>query len=582
MSERFLEMHVRPLSWEEAESFVQHWYRTVETGLASGAAEQAEAVARDKASDLLDRLQEPGFRARRVFELTRNPLLLANLCLVHRDRGQLPHRRADLYGECVDVLLERWRAAKQLASPVTAKDGRRVLQPAAYWLHAQEGRTRATAEELSPVIEPTLRAIRWSGGTASDFLERIRDESGLLTGWDQTRYGFMHLGFQEYLAAREIRRRAFDDPSVLRELARHHGESWWQEVALLLVALEEPSLFESYLNEVVNQPAFAERPAALDGLLEDAAEVSEQPFLALATREPGTDESLWVRQLLALRVLHRLGSELLAVVKGTLKHHPSNEIQTWLREQQLNVDRGRLVTANGGVELVEIPAGSFQMGSPESESGRYSDEGPQHAVTLRGFQIGRYAVTNEEYGRYLEVHPDASEPRLWSDRKYNQARQPVVGIDWEEARRFARWVGGRLATEAEWEYAARAGTTEPHLTGSTPYDLDRFGWYDKNSGGRLHIVGEKEPNAWGVYDVLGNVWEWTEDGWHDDYEGAPDDGSAWLDISGVALRVVRGGSFLYNQRFLRVAFRFFYDPDVRNYDIGFRVVVSPFSSDSDR
>ena len=112
----------------------------------------------------------------------------------------------------------------------------------------------------------------------------------------------MHLGFQEYLAAREIRRLAFEDRSVLRKLARHHGESWWQEVALLLVALEGPSLFDPYLREVVEQSAFAETPAALDLLLEDAAEVSDAPFLELADRDPGTDERLWARQLLALRV----------------------------------------------------------------------------------------------------------------------------------------------------------------------------------------------------------------------------------------------------------------------------------------
>ena len=156
-----------------------------------------------------------------------------------------------LYSECVDVLLESWRESKKvLESPVTAKEGRRVLQPAAYWLHAEVGRTRATAAELEPVIGPALEAIRWHGGTAdtagtagsaSKFLERLRDESGLLTGWDQERYGFMHLGFQEYLAAHEIRRLHFQGEDALRKLARSHGESWWQEVALLLVSLDRRS-----------------------------------------------------------------------------------------------------------------------------------------------------------------------------------------------------------------------------------------------------------------------------------------------------------------------------------------------------
>ena len=216
LSERFLEMHLRPLTSDQAEAFVQNWYRIVETGLAPGAVEQAEEVAKTNAGALLRRLRKPDFRARRVFELTRNPLLLANLCLVHRDRGRLPHRRAQLYEQCVDVLLETWPTGKGLDSPVTAQEGRRVLQQAAFWLHSEEGRTRATAEELAPVVKPSLEAIRWGGGTSADFLHRICDECGLLTGWDQEQYGFMHLGFQEYLAAREIRRLAFSDPSVLR------------------------------------------------------------------------------------------------------------------------------------------------------------------------------------------------------------------------------------------------------------------------------------------------------------------------------------------------------------------------------
>ena len=576
LSASFLEMHLRPLSAEQADAFVQNWYRIVETGLAPGAVEQAEEIAKTKAKALVDRLREPDFRARRVFELTRNPLLLANLCLVHRDRGLLPRHRAQLFGECVDVLLESWRTSKGLASPVTAQNGRRVLQPAAYWMHSEDGRTRAKAAELIPVIEPSLQAIRWEGGSAADFLRRIRDESGLLTGWDQERYGFMHLGFQEYLAAREIRRLAFEDRSVLRDLARHHGESWWQEVALLLVALEEPSLFAPYVREVIEQPAFAEVPAALDALLEDAAEVSDVPFLELVNRDPGTDEGLWARQLLALRVLERLGSGGLEAVLRSLQDHLSAETRKWIEGQRVAATRERSVTEVGEIALVQIPAGSFKMGSPKSEPGRFGYEGPQHRVTVPTFAIGRYAVTNEEYARFLSVHPDAKEPGYWSNRQYNQTRQPVVGVDWEEARRFAAWVGGRLPTEAEWEYAARAGTTAPHLVGSTKVDLDRVGWYSANSGGTLHPVGQKEPNAWGLYDVLGNVLEWVEDAWHNSYEGAPADGSAWIDEPRGVPRMVRGGSWGNDRRYARAAYRYHYDPGLRRYLVGVRVVsVSP-------
>jgi formylglycine-generating enzyme required for sulfatase activity len=117
----------------------------------------------------------------------------------------------------------------------------------------------------------------------------------------------------------------------------------------------------------------------------------------------------------------------------------------------------------------------------------------------------------------------------------------VVGVTWDQARRFAEWAGARLPSEAEWEYAARAGTSEPYLLGSSEADLDRVAWYSNNAGGRLHPVGEKAANGWGPHDALGNVWEWVEDDWHSSYEGARTDGSAWVETPRGDGRAVRGG-----------------------------------------
>ena len=130
LRQHFLEVHLRPLTEEQVEIFVHNWYGIVEKGLAKDP-EQAEGIAREKADKLIKRLREPDFRARRVFELTRNPLLLTNICLVHRHRGSLPQKRARLYEECIDVLLEHWREAKGLSVGISAQAGRRVLQPAA-------------------------------------------------------------------------------------------------------------------------------------------------------------------------------------------------------------------------------------------------------------------------------------------------------------------------------------------------------------------------------------------------------------------------------------------------------------------
>jgi hypothetical protein len=135
----FLELHLRSLSRDQSEAFIRNWYRIVETALAPNPA-LGQVRAQEKAEELIARLREPTYRSARLVTMTRNPLLLANLCLVHRDRGQLPSGRARLYSECIDVLLEHWRHEKKLLVDVTAEEGRRALQPVALWMHSEAGR----------------------------------------------------------------------------------------------------------------------------------------------------------------------------------------------------------------------------------------------------------------------------------------------------------------------------------------------------------------------------------------------------------------------------------------------------------
>jgi len=571
--ENFLEMHLRPLAEEQMKEFIHNWYRVVEKGLSKDP-EQAEGIASEKATKLVECLMEPDFRARRVFELTRNPLLLTNICLVDRNRGSLPRRRARLYEECIDVLLERWRVAKNLDIGATAQESRRALQPAALWLHLKEGRTRATTAELAPHIAPVLKAMNFEGRTAKEFLKGTMDESGLLTCWDQENYGFIHLGFQEYLAAREIRNRAFKEPEILSELASHFGESWWQEVTLLLLALEDPSLFEPYMEELIKQVAFAENPELVDMCLDEASEVHPSPFLKLIQEPPSDNIELWNRQMAGLRVLMRLIPEVNDEVKNLLIEHPYRAIRQSIQRLNLHKTVEIVVNIEDGYEMVMIPEGEYLMGSPENEKGRNDIEGPQHKVNLREYYLGRFPVTNEQYTRFLESNPNVAEPLCWADRKFNQSKQPVVGVSWYDARNYAKWAGLRLPSEAEWEYACRAGTTTCYYTGNSANDLDRTGWYRRNSKFRLHPVGEKEVNKFGLYDMHGNVWEWVEDDFHDSYIDAPDDGSAWINQIRGDYRVFRGGCWSNEPRICRSAYRSFFPPHSRFNFLGFRLAKS--------
>jgi formylglycine-generating enzyme required for sulfatase activity len=258
-----------------------------------------------------------------------------------------------------------------------------------------------------------------------------------------------------------------------------------------------------------------------------------------------------------------------------LAEHPSDALRTWARKWQGAVQRQTQESRRGGVELVRIEAGRFLMGSPATDDERRSNEQPQHAVAMSPLLMGRTPVTNDEFSRFLQDHPTAPEPGYWSDRRFNGARQPVVGVSWEDAKAFAEWAGGRLPSEAEWEYAARAGTTTRYWWGDA-FETQRVncrGSGSEWSGNQTSPVDAFPPNPWGLHDTSGNVFEWAQDCWHDSYEGAPDNHSPWLKSDGgdCGRRVLRGGSWGGGPGYVRSASRDRYTADFRSGYVGFRL-----------
>jgi len=344
---------------------------------------------------------------------------------------------------------------------------------------------------------------------------------------------------------------------------------------LLLVSLEEePSLFTPYLREIVKLPSFIKYTQLVHSCLDDAAEISSEPFVELLETEPGTDKELWERQLACLKILERLDIQIVENLKVKLAKHPSNEIRRRISERVVQGTIDIIRSKRGGYNLIKIPGGNFIMGAPQTEGGREQDkrEEPLHEVKVSGFYMGQYPVTNREYGIFLKENPDIKEPKYWGDRKFNQLNQPVVGVSWEDAHKYARWSGLRLPTEARWEYACRAGTSRLYYTGHSESDLDKAGWYNRNSGNNTHPIGQKEPNLFGLYDMHGNIWEWCEDDWHDNYNKAPGDGSAWIDTPRGLDRVSRGGSGFDNASNCRSANRAKFGRGGRYLYVGFRLI----------
>lgn len=240
--------------------------------------------------------------------------------------------------------------------------------------------------------------------------------------------------------------------------------------------------------------------------------------------------------------------------------------------------RDSLKSGGEGPLLVVIPAGRFQMGSPSNESMRSENEGPQHEVIIaQPLAIGVHAVTFDDYDRYT-----GSKNARPGSRSLDS--HPVRNVSWDDAQKYCQWLSEqtghtyRLPSEAEWEYACRAGTLTVFSFGDqiTPEQVN----YDGNSpyaGGVKGLyrqstvpVRSLPPNPWGLYEMHGNVWEWCQDHWHGDYQGAPNDGSTW-ETGGSSSRVLRGGSWYDYGRNVRSASRIRLGPGFRNGSLGFRV-----------
>jgi formylglycine-generating enzyme required for sulfatase activity len=239
-----------------------------------------------------------------------------------------------------------------------------------------------------------------------------------------------------------------------------------------------------------------------------------------------------------------------------------------------------------GATLVLIPAGEFLMGSPDSDEDAQDDEKPQHKVRIaRPFYLGATEITQGQYRAVTGENPSSFK---------GSDDLPVENVSWDEAVAFCNKLsvrerlkpyyqfsgarsggdGYRLPTEAEWEYACRAGTSTRFSFGDADTSLGEYAWFGGNSDGKTHPVGQKRPNAWGLFDVYGNVWEWCCDGYQADYYG----GSPAADPPGssqAAGRVIRGGGWYFQPRYCRAAHRGKSAPGGRGDGLGLRLARAP-------
>jgi formylglycine-generating enzyme required for sulfatase activity len=240
------------------------------------------------------------------------------------------------------------------------------------------------------------------------------------------------------------------------------------------------------------------------------------------------------------------------------------------------------ITNSIGMKLVLIPKGTFMMGSPERE-----DE-PQHQVTIsKDYYLGVTEVTQGQYEKVIGENPSrfqkSSRFQEFRVRGSDTSMYPVEKVWWGDAVEFCKKLSDlpeekkagrvyRLPTEAEWEYACRAGSKSAYSFGESSKSLGDYAWFEGNSNGQTHPVGEKKANAWGLYDMHGNVWEWCSDEYGDYPEGAVSDPVGPREGS---FRVYRGGCWGIGAAYCRSAVRFRYGPSYWGYYYGFRLALSP-------
>jgi formylglycine-generating enzyme required for sulfatase activity len=320
---------------------------------------------------------------------------------------------------------------------------------------------------------------------------------------------------------------------------------------------------------------YEERHKNTDFLLRGFALTEAQEWVKKQPNSVSPEARAFVTASQKKRARDQFVTGLIATLLGIVM---SGTIWLWQKgysvEQAFLKIRSVFISIHVPPQMVPIPGGIFQMGDVDLEEAAWGI--PVHPVRIKPFKLGKYEVTFEEYDRFAitEGRP------LPNDQGWGRSRRPVIYVSWEEAKAYAEWLSQkmgshyRLPTEAEWEYAARSGAKQEVWAGTSEKShIGNFAVLGSNSGKHTSIVGEKEPNGFELHDMSGNVWEWIEDCWHENYSGAPEDGTAWQEASkgDCGQRILRGGSWLNPTGALRTSNRFRATSPNRNNDIGFRL-----------
>jgi len=589
-----LELSILDFTPDEIKAFLIRWFETVEMALHPG--ENNEELRREKGREEALKLFKNIMDSEHIRKLAVNPLMLQIIALIRRDRGTaLPERRVELYDECVNVLLEKWDIARGLNAILSARQSRELLQPLALWLHEIEGRRSAPLKQIEEQMKEPLERLGKSNIDIEKLLLNIRDRSGIFMGYSESEYGFAHLGFQEYLAAEEIR-----NTNRINLLIEHYGNRWWREVTLLALALNNPSIISPFMELVVQTDAFKTDITLINDVVNDSLVKPYEPFINILH-----DKELDVEtRQNAVRALKRMGGDKaisalkeavqdgnLALANAAFRALVSLNAAEGVAPPEKEKAPEMIKVKKDLSEMVLIPEGSFIYGSREDDKDADSNEKPQQTIYLPSFYIDLYPVTNRQYCSFLnELKPGEIELNKWialfgkSEKEKCRINKkgsvyevetgyeeyPVIYVSWFGAEAYAKWAGKRLPHEVEWEKAAR-GTDGRKYPWGDKFNKKWCNSSESKIGHTTEVTAYPEGKSpYGCFNMAGNVCEWCADWWDGNNDKSRFEDDRKGPKSGFN-RVLRGGGWFHYADYIRCAYRYVYDPSYRIYYVGFRL-----------
>ncbi len=555
----FQRLTLAPLDKKQRRSIIDGWIKT---------AIENTREAEQSARDLMDILEND----ENIGPVASNPLLLTVLIQIYLRGRYLPSRRGDLYRQATLALAETWNMGRSVSGrPLVNQsdsfflDERKLtelLGPVAYWLHTHSEENQIAqdrlADMLASVLKDTQRLSEMEAQKeARDFLETVEERSGLIVQQQKGYYAFIHRSFQEYLAACYLAVRRNINEIALGLL----NDPKWEEVLVMVADILQGEYLEDYIKALYTHSLSA--PQGMSGIL-IAARCVNAAGGHILNSTLGTD-----------------------VIKALIKR--IEDVETPLEKR---LHGGELLGELGDPRLgksVKIPAGIFTMGenlladnaTAQGELQRQLERSaPAHEVFVAEFYIDMYPVTHQQYDKFIRAGGyDRQEfwveagwewlqrqenrlPAYWDVYLWNRPNYPVIGVSWYEADAYAKWVGGRLPTEAEWEKAARGTDCRLWPWGNQPKeDVANL----EAGIGHLTPVGiyPRGKSPYGVFDMAGNVWEWTAD-WYAPYDRPTEKNNS--------LRVIRGGAWNVTYQQAYCTNRVLNEPGARVGAVGFRCV----------